>query len=145
MAKTGRITEAAQRRLAGVGQRWTPARQAIVASLERAAAPVTVPDLCEDSGVALSSAYRNLAILEQARIAHRVSEGEHARFELAEDLSDHHHHHLICTSCGAVEDFEPSAALEQRAADALARAARQQGWSIEGHRLDVIGRCPSCR
>ena len=51
-----------------------------------------------------SSAYRNLAVLEHAGVVRRViTEGEFARFELTEELTEHHHH-LICSRCGRVED-----------------------------------------
>ena len=63
-------------------------------------------------GLAQSSAYRNLAVLERAGVVHRiVTSDEFARYELAEDLT-HHHHHLICSTCGGVTDFEVSDAVE---------------------------------
>lgn len=105
---------------------------------------MTVPEVCGSSDVAVSSAYRNLAVLEEAGVVHRIHAGEHARYELNEELSERHHHHLICSTCGRVEDFEPSAALEQRAVDGLARAARKLGWAVRGHRLDVVGACADC-
>ena len=44
-------------------------------------------------------------MLEQAGVVHRVvATDEFTRYELAEDLTEHHHH-LICSSCGAVADF----------------------------------------
>jgi Fur family transcriptional regulator, ferric uptake regulator len=92
----------------------------------------------------VSSVYRNLAILEECGIVHRIDAGEHARYELAEDLSQRHHHHLICASCGAVEDFEPGGTVEQRAVEGLAKAAKRLGWQVTGHRLDVVGVCANC-
>lgn len=142
--KKDRIAEAAERRLLRSGQRWTESRRALVEALARAPHPETVPELSSRAEVAVSSVYRNLTVLENAGIVHRIEAGEHSRYELAEDLSDHHHHHLICTGCGSVEDFVPGRSLEKSAADALARAARKQGWQVLGHRLDVVGRCPSC-
>lgn len=145
MARSARISETAQRRLVERGQRWTPVRESIVSFLEGAAHPCTVPQFCEaDPALKLSSVYRNLAVLEDAGVVHRIEAGEHARYELAEDLSHRHHHHLLCTSCGRVEDFEPSGVVEQRAVEGLARAARKLGWEVTGHRLDVVGRCAAC-
>ena len=52
--------------------------------------------------------YRNLVVLEQAGVVRRVtSTDDFARYELAEDLTEHHHH-LICSSCGTVDDFTAS-------------------------------------
>jgi len=141
-----RIEELAGRRLAELGQRWTPARRGIIAALDAADHPRTVPELCASRReLKLSSVYRNLAVLEEAGIVHRIEAGEHARYELAEDLSQHHHHHLLCSRCGRVEDFEPGGAVEQRAVEGLARAARKLGWEVTGHRLDVVGLCATCR
>lgn len=135
----------ATRRLQAIGQRATPTRSSIVDVLARTEAPLTVPEICAvDQALAQSSVYRNLGVLAAAGVVHRIDAGGHARFELAEDLSDRHHHHLICTACGRVEDFEPSAAVEEGAARALIRAARRLGFEASGHRLDVVGRCASC-
>ena len=67
---------------------------------------VQIPQILEvDRSLAQSSAYRNLAVLERAGVVHRiVTTDEFARYELAEDLTEHHHH-LICRSCGSVADF----------------------------------------
>lgn len=140
-----RLEEAATRRLAAIGQRVTPARWGIVQVLGAASSPLTVPEICRaDPSLAQSSVYRSLVVLEEAGIVHRIDVAGHSRFELAEDLSEHHHHHLICTECGRVEDFVPTASLERQAVDALARAARRQGFEVRGHRLDVVGRCAAC-
>ena len=50
--------------------------------------PLTIPEVLDaGNGLAQSSVYRNLVILEQAGVVHRiVTNDEFARFELAEDL-----------------------------------------------------------
>ena len=51
-------------------------------------------------------------MLEQAGVVRRViTEEGIARYELAEDLTEHHHH-LVCSNCGAVEDVTIPADLE---------------------------------
>ena len=91
-------------RLRDDGQRYTTQRRALVDLLESVDQPLTIPQLLEHHpGLAQSSAYRNLAVLERAGVVHRiVTSDEFARYELAEDLT-HHHHHLICSSCGDVD------------------------------------------
>jgi Fe2+ or Zn2+ uptake regulation protein len=108
--------------------------------------PLTIPELLEQvPGLAQSSAYRNLAVLERAGVVHRiVTSHEFARYELAEDLTQHHHHHLICTDCGQVTDFEVSEAVEHDLEAALARVARRTGFQVRAHRLDLVGTCESC-
>ena len=94
--------------------------------------------------LAQSSAYRNLAVLERAGVVHRiVAAGEFARYELAEDLTEHHHH-LICATCGDVRDFTVSPELEGDLDRALGRIARQHGFSADHHRLDLVGTCSAC-
>jgi Fur family ferric uptake transcriptional regulator len=68
---------------------------------------------------------------------------EFARFELAEDLTEHHHH-LLCTSCGRVIDVTPTAAFERTVARAVQELAAQEGFHPTSHALDVVGRCSSC-
>ena len=133
-------------RLQDVGQRYTRGRRSLVAVLEEATRPLTIQEILDrDRGLAQSSAYRNLVLLEQAQVVHRILGGdEFARFELAEHLTDHHHHHLICTQCGQVADFTVSPEVEEALALALDRAAGQAGFAAEDHRLDLVGRCRRC-
>jgi len=133
-------------RLRRAGQRFTTQRRALVEMLGSADRPLTIPEIMKaKKGLALSSVYRNLAVLEQATVVHRiVTRGDYAAFELAEDLGEHHHH-LICTSCGTVEDFTASAQLERSATAALDKVAGRAGWRVTSHRLDLTGLCPACR
>lgn len=132
-------------RLRAVNQRYTPGRRALVALLEATDRPLSMPDILRaDRELAQSSVYRNLVVLEQAGVVHRiVTNGEFARYELAEDLAGHHHH-AICTSCGAVDDFTVPDALERQLDAALRRIARKQGFAAVAHRLDLVGLCNDC-
>jgi len=133
-------------RLRRMGQRFTPGRRILVDALARAARPVTAAELvASESGLPQSTAYRNLALLEQAGIVHRVvGTDEFARFELAEELTGHHHHHLVCLRCGSVEDFDAPRRLEQGLAEAISRFTAEAGFRAEAHRLDLLGTCAGC-
>jgi Fe2+ or Zn2+ uptake regulation protein len=135
----------ASERLRGDGQRYTSSRRALVEALAGAAHPATIPELLGNRpALAQSSAYRNLAVLEQVGVVHRiVTSDEHARFELAEDLTGHHHH-LVCGQCGRVEDFTMSASLERSLESALAKVADGTGFQVDHHRLDLVGTCQRC-
>jgi Fe2+ or Zn2+ uptake regulation protein len=132
-------------RLRDDGQRYTTQRRDLVDLLATVDQPLTIPQLLQrQPGLAQSSAYRNLAVLERAAVVHRiVTSDEFARYELAEDLT-RHHHHLICSTCGDVTDFEVSAAVEQELEGALARVARRTGFQVRTHRLDLVGTCARC-
>jgi Fe2+ or Zn2+ uptake regulation protein len=108
--------------------------------------PLTIPEIGElDPELAVSSIYRNLTALEQLAIVHRVvTAGEFAHYELAEDLTEHHHHHLVCSNCGAVEDFDASTALEAAVRELARRAGRSTGFRTDRHLIDLVGRCTSC-
>jgi len=133
-------------RLARLDQRYTSARRGLIESMSRAGRPLTVPELLAVTPeLPQSSAYRNVTALIEAGVVRRVpGTDDHGRFELAEDLSGHHHH-LVCVSCGKVEDVEPTPRLERALAEAAAAAAEAQAFEIDEHRFDLIGRCPDCR
>lgn len=126
--------------------RYTTGRRRVVGALHHAAGPVTIPEIIElDEHLAQSSVYRNLAILEEVGAVTRiVTHDDHARFELAEALTDHHHHHLICTTCGSVSDFELAPDTETMLDQALARAGKSAKFRVDGHRLDLLGTCSAC-
>lgn len=139
------LHELAAARLRAHGQRYTRSRRAIVDALADADAPLSIPQLLErDGSLAQSSTYRNLTELEQADVVHRiVTADEFARYELAEDLTEHHHH-LICSHCGDVRDFTVPRALEHDLDRALDRIAAEHGFAADNHRLDLIGTCATC-
>jgi len=132
-------------RLRAVGQRYTPKRRALVDSLRRAGKPLAIGDVTTGRGASpQSTAYRNLAVLEQAGVVRRViTEGEFARYELTEELTAHHHH-LICSRCGKVEDVTVPGELEETLDRTLDRLARRAGFAVIDHRLDLIGVCSDC-
>ncbi len=132
-------------RLRAVDQRYTARRRAVVELLARADRPRSIAELLDtDDSLAQSSLYRNLVVLERAGVVRRIlTNGEFARFELAEDLTEHHHH-LICSSCGSVGDFTVPAALEADLSRALRRVASRARFKADGHRLDLVGVCSDC-
>jgi Fe2+ or Zn2+ uptake regulation protein len=73
-----------------------------------------------------------------------VTEEEFGRYELAEDLTEHHHH-LVCRSCGLVEDVTVAPSFERQVARTVTDVADRTGFSAVSHRLDLIGTCRNCR
>lgn len=133
-------------RLARLDQRYTRLRQALVGTLSGAGRPLTIPEvLAAHPELPQSSAYRNMTALIEAGIVRRVAgNDDHGRFELAEELSGHHHH-LVCATCGKVDDVAPSPRLERALAEAARAAAEEQGYAVTDHRFDLVGVCPACR
>lgn len=132
-------------RLHAIGQRYTTKRRDLVSTLERANKPLSTGEILSAAGgMPQSSVYRNLSVLEHAGVVRRViTEEEFARYELTEEFTEHHHH-LICSSCGRVEDVTIPGDFETTMDRTLDRLARRTGFAKVSHRLDLIGTCRNC-
>lgn len=139
------LAETVARQLRSHRARLTTNRARLVEVLSGADRPLTIPEILElRGGLAQSSAYRNLVVLEQAGVVRRVvTHDDHTRYELTEELTGHHHH-IVCSRCGLVEDVPASDDLEQSVAAAAARTARAKRFRVEHHRLDLVGVCERC-
>jgi Fe2+ or Zn2+ uptake regulation protein len=139
------VHEAALARLRDAEQMYTTGRRELVGLLTTIARPATIPDLLEGRPkLTQSSVYRNMAVLEAVGVVRKVvSTDDRARYELSEELMGHHHH-LICESCGRVDDFVVPTRSERALEAALERAIVNTGFRATGHRLDIVGMCASC-
>jgi Fur family transcriptional regulator, ferric uptake regulator len=144
--KTQDLHGMAESRLRRIDQRYTSGRRAIIELLVSAGHPVSIGDIAERlPRVPRSSAYRHLTDLQAAGLIRRVAASdEFTRFELAEELTEHHHH-LLCVSCGKVTDFTPPPGFEQQLDAVVSASARAEGFQAHSHRLDVPGLCPACQ
>ena len=95
--------------------------------------------LAENIDVGLATVYRVLTQFEQAGLLAR-SNFEHGRsvFELNEGS---HHDHLVCLTCGRVEEFV-DAEIEKR----QHKIAESRGFKLQEHALALYGECtrPKC-
>jgi len=84
--------------------------------------------------VGLATVYRVLTQFEQAGLlARRNFEAGRAVFELNEGS---HHDHLVCVSCGHVEEFvDPEIEERQR------QIAKERGFELQEHALSLYGAC----
>ncbi|MFY9167857.1 MAG: Fur family transcriptional regulator [Desulfomonilia bacterium] len=93
--------------------------------------------------LSLVTVYRNLSLLVEAGIIRRVSVHEDAPsggawYEHIWGRS--HHDHLVCMQCGRRVEFS------YPAIDVLQEAvAREHGFTLERHHLELVGLCPECR
>ena len=125
--------------------RYTNGRRRLVDAIAAAGQPVTLPDIVTAApGLAPSSIYRNLDVLERSGVVNRITaSGDHAYFEFAEPLLSHHHH-LICVGCGAIEDIRLDDDVEASVDRSLAEAAGRAGFTPLRHSLDLHGYCADC-
>ena len=146
MSAPGDLHHTVLQRLRHDGQRYTANRRQIVEALDAVQHPLTIPEILDaNAELAQSSVYRNLVVLERSGVVTKVvTNNEWSRYELAEDLTGHHHH-LICSSCGAVRDVDVPEPLEQSIESALAALAAEHGFTLDDHRLDLLGTCGQCR
>ncbi|MGH3442943.1 MAG: Fur family transcriptional regulator [Nitriliruptorales bacterium] len=143
----GALHESVGERLRRVRQRYTPQRRHLIEVLAEAGRPLATADILDlGDDLAQSSAYRNLQVLEQAGAVRRLvtSADSPACYELAEDLTSHHHH-LVCGSCGTIEDVELSPPLEQVLDAFSEELTAEGGFAADHHRLDIVGTCATCR
>ena len=140
-----RLDQVVASRLRRVGQSLTPRRRSLLEILRSAVHPLTIHEILErGSELAMSSAYRNLTVLEHAGVVNRViTKEDFGRYELAEELTEHHHH-VVCSSCGSVEDVPASPTIERSLRDVARQVARRTGFKTEQHRLDLFGLCENC-
>ncbi len=95
--------------------------------------------LGESADIGLATVYRVLMQFEQAGLLTRSNfESGKAVFELNEGQ---HHDHLVCMTCGRVEEFfDPEIELRQRT------IAETRGFELQEHSLALYARCtkPHC-
>ena len=139
------INEIAAFQLQTINQRYTKNRRKLIEILLKTSKPITINQILKsDSKLAQSSVYRNLAVLEEARLVVKIiTNDDHAHYELAEHILDHHHH-IICSPCGEILDFHLSEKIEKALESSLKKIADDFGFSIDRHRLDLLGTCGEC-
>ena len=88
--------------------------------------------------IGLATVYRVLTQFEAAGLVERHHfESGQAVFELNEKG---HHDHIVCVSCGKVEEFYDEM-IEHRQRE----VADAKGYEVTDHSLILYGKCPNCR
>jgi Fur family ferric uptake transcriptional regulator len=132
-------TELIIERLEMRGHRITGSRRRVIDAILAQPAHFTVDDVLHGSrNVGRATVFRTMKLLTDLNLLCRVllDDGQlHYRLS-----SRGHHHHLVCRDCGRVEDFSNCDV------DGLVRElAKSTEYDIEGHWLEVYGRCQACR
>jgi Fur family ferric uptake transcriptional regulator len=90
--------------------------------------------LNEGADIGLATVYRVLTQFEQAGLLSRNHfESGKAVFELNEG---HHHDHLVCLTCGRVEEFYDAQIEERQHA-----IAKERGFALQEHSLALYATC----
>ncbi len=86
----------------------------------------------------LATVYRVLTQFEAAGLVERHHfESGQAVFELSEKG---HHDHIVCVTCGKVEEF-----FDEMIENRQREIARDKGYKVTDHSLTLYGQCPDCQ
>jgi len=88
--------------------------------------------------IGLATVYRVLTQFEAAGLVERHHfESGQAVFELSEKG---HHDHIVCVSCGKVEEF-----FDELIEDRQNIVAKEKGYMVTDHSLTLYGKCTDCQ
>jgi len=88
--------------------------------------------------IGLATVYRVLTQFESAGLVERHHfESGQAVFELSEKG---HHDHIVCVSCGRVEEF-----FDEMIESRQREVASAKGYEVTDHSLTLYGKCPDCQ
>ena len=141
MAPKSANRQEARDMLERAGLRPTRQRVAVIDALRARPEAVTAQDLHHElrrspGAPGLATIYRTLtALTATGDLDTFPREGEQA-FRLC---GPDHHHHLVCRSCGSVEEVGAEAVESW-----VTRVARQRKFKVLGHTVDVFGLCAAC-
>mgnify|MGYP001241046600 FL=1 len=133
--------ESAESAIRAAGLRVTSARLAVLDALRehpQASADAIFADVDRRApGTTLQSVYNALGDFAGAGLVRRIQPaGQPMRFEVR---IDDNHHHLVCTSCGRVEDVD----CVTGEAPCL-HPSQMHGFTLSQAEITFWGRCASC-
>jgi Fur family ferric uptake transcriptional regulator len=124
------------------GYRLTEPRRALAGVIADQAGHFTAADLVAEArtrrlGVGRATVFRTLDVLEDLGAIERLDlpSGEHA-YVACDPV---HHHHIVCSRCGRTDEID-DAGLRP----VVREVARQTGFRVDEHRLELFGLCPAC-
>lgn len=121
--------------------RRTAQKDAVWQALESSPGFVSAQDLHQQlvaagASVGLATVYRQLAALAAEGRADTIPDAGGLLYRVC--APGGHHHHLVCESCGKAVEIQPP--LE----DWIRKVARDSGYTVSRHVLEVFGTCPEC-
>ncbi len=125
------------------GLRMTPQRAIIFEAIEKLDGHITAEDIFEEVQqvnpyINLATIYRTLELLQDLNLMTQTNLGRERTFFA---LKDHcSHHHLVCETCGRVEEFCDDVLEPVRA-----RLETQYGFEARTDHISIFGLCKACR
>lgn len=121
--------------------RVTKGRVNVLSYLKKQSKPVSIKKIHQDiDSLDRVSLYRMMDSFEKNGIvsSHDIGHG-HLDYELTHD---NHHHHLVCESCGVIEDVT-ICDFETTKQSILSSVKNFQ--SITQHKVTLLGQCKACK
>ena len=125
------------------GYRLTEPRRSLAALIADQGGHFTAAELVRTArarhlGVGRATVFRTLEVLAELGVVERLDlpSGEHAYV----GCEPAHHHHVVCSQCGRTSEID-DAGLRP----VMREVARQTGYRVDEHRLEVFGLCPTCQ
>lgn len=121
--------------------RVTSSRVMILENFYKTKRPIRAEDVYLNLKNNLDEAtvYRTLSSFEKNKIIRRVNlKKDSAYFELNND----HHHHIVCESCGKIEDFRENVEIEKILKKIVEGSSNFK--NINEHSLELFGLCNFC-
>ncbi|MCZ8239700.1 MAG: Fur family transcriptional regulator [Leptospiraceae bacterium] len=91
--------------------------------------------------ISKATIYRILSIMVEAGLLQEHNFGKDYKYY--EHIIGHEHHdHIICIECGRIVEF-----MDEKIEELQRKAAREKGFTITGHDLNIFGICdnpPTC-
>jgi len=87
-----------------------------------------------------ASIYRIVDLFIELDVLNRIQIGWKYKLELSEAFSDHHHH-ISCKKCHKIDILKGEEVLEAH----INNIAKNSGYRLTGHTIDLIGVCQDCR
>lgn len=131
------------RRLRRHGYKLTKPRLAVLAVLEAGPHHLTPLEVYERAreiypSLGLTTVYRTLELLTALGTVRASYMGDATqRFHRS---AEGHHDHCVCSICGQVTEI-----AECHLGSAVEVITQETGFQIDGHFLELYGRCPDCK
>jgi Fur family ferric uptake transcriptional regulator len=129
-------------RLRAAGYKITPPRLAVLDVIRREREHLNPNEILEQAKaiypeIGRATVYRTLELLTELGIVRPIYVGDSGPTYIRAEGG---HHHLVCSTCGRIEDFD------QCIADEMAESlASRFGFRIRSHLLEFYGLCAVCQ
>ncbi len=111
-------------------------KKQLVSLLEKSEIPVSVPEILKKIKANKTTIYREL---DQFLLEGKISEVDFGDGKKRYELEKSHHHHLVCKSCGKIENIE----IDEN--KFLKNVNNKSNFLIEKHSIEFFGKCINCQ